>query len=615
MRNKINLVHCECQRAFGVSKAMLYKILKERVTYGIVIIAAIFLTIWLYAPQLPIFLPNVLGIRNVSVGITLLSTIIGSLAAILGIVIAVMLVAFEILRKTYSAYAFKSFFQDNQLKEIFSIYVSTIIVSVLTLSSLSDPLNSRDINLIYLSLILFVGSLIILFPYSQKIIGSTQSKKRIEDILEKIDGAAIRFFRLQTHSMITPVFDDGKGHYDVVTSIIEKNPIYILREVAVQSLKNDDLIIPRFILAESTRKLLDILKNVDECDKARDTINVFLIIIRGIANQAIKSRQEGILYAILGVIEGIHSFCAENKLPWYVVIELNNALVEIIEETIKSDLTNISEYGLHTIERIMKAHLEKNTPSEDEIWTLHIYSNEKVQHDTNKSLQWQDVSDRYIRMVSNLTETAIGLQKSEVVNTGLSALENIASEAMNLDLGDRQKTPIIRWCYYHIEKSILKSVEEGLYSKGAIRPNFFGMDGALEKKAKFSNIPLITFSKILIQLAERNLLDSFMLNDLGTLGRGLITKVEENTIYKDSVLYIIKVFDKIKNITENNLTEENKQIYVEIHTELNSFIRWMESSTKKKSDVEIALDNILNSFDKLDQIKREYEKDMITWGN
>ena len=614
MRSKINLVHYECQRAFGVFKAMLHKILKERVTYVIVVIAAIFLIIWLYAPQLPIFLPNVLGIRNVSAGIALLSTIIGSLAAILGIVIAVMLVAFEILRKTYSAYAFKSFFQDTRLKEIFSIYASTIIVSVLTLASLSDPLNSRDIDLIYLSLLLFAGSLIILFPYSQKIIGSTQSKKRIEDILEKIDGAAIRFFRLSTHSMVTPVLDDS-GRYEVVTSIIEENPIYILKEVAVRSLKDDDLIIPRFVLAESTRKLLAILKNVDERDKARDTINVFLIIIRGTARQAIKSRQEGILYAILGAIEGIHSFCAENKLPWYVVIELNNALVEIIEETIKSDLTNVSKYGLYTIERIMKAHLEKNTPSEDEIWTLHIYSGEKVQHDTNKSLQWQDVSDRYIRMVSNLTETAIDLQKSEVVNTGLFVLENIASEAMNLDLGDRQKTPIIRWCYYYIEKSILKSVEEGLYSKGAVRPIFYGMDAALEKKAKFSNIPLITFSKILIQLAEKNSLDSFILNDLGTLGRDSITKVEENTIYKDSVLYIIKVFDKIKNITEKNLNEENKQIYVEINTQLNSFTRWMESSTKKNCDVEIALDKILNSFDKLDQIKREYEKDMITWGN
>lgn len=39
------------------------------------------------------------------------------------------------------------------------------------------------------------------------------------------------------------------------------------------------------------------------------------------------------------------------------------------------------------------------------------------------------------------------------------------------------------------------------------------------------------------------------------------------------------------------------------------------SSTEKNYDVEIALDKILSSFDKLDQIKSEYEKDMITWGN
>lgn len=594
---------------------MLQKILKESVTYEIAGITAVFLAIWIYTPQLPTFLPNVLEIRNVSAGIIALSTIIGSLAAILGIIIAIMLVAFEILRKIYFTYAFKSFFQDKHLKKLFFIYIFTIIVSILTLVSLSDPLSSRDVDLIYFSLLLFVGSLLILFPYSQKIISSTQSKKRIEDLVERIDDEEIVLFRLQNHLMLTPVLDYGDGDYDVVTPPIEKNPIYILREVAIRSLKDDDQIIPRFILAESTKKLLTVLKNVENYDKSRETINVFLSIIKNTASQAIKSRQEVMLHAILEAIEGIHSFCAENKLPWYVVIELNDALIEINEEMMKSDLINVSPRGLHTIERIMKEHLEKNIPLEDEIWLLSAMDDKKVQQDTNKDVQWQEVSDSYIRMVLNLTETAIELQKSEVVNTGLFVLDNIASVVIDMNLGDRQKTWIIRWCYYYVKELILKCVKEGLYRKGTVRPHFFAMDKALEKKARYSNIPLITFSDILIQLAQKKSLDSFILNDLGTLGRGSIGKIGEDAIYKDSVLFIVKVFDKIKKIAEKDLNEENKQIYVEIHTQLDSFRRWIENSEKKDSDVEIALNDVINSFSKLDQIKREYEKGAITWGN
>jgi hypothetical protein len=358
--------------------------------------------------------------------------------------------------------------------------------------------------------------------------------------------------------------------------------------------------------------LLTILKNVENYNEARKTINVFLSIYKNTANQATKSRQEEILHAILGAFEGIHSFCAENKLPWNVVIELNDALVEIIEETIKNDLINVSQHGLYTIERIMKMHLEKNIPYEDEIW---IWSDETAQHDPDKDLQWVEVHDRYIQMVSDLAETAIDVKKSEVVSTGLLVLENMASEVMHLDLGDLQKTSIIRRCYYYVKKIVLKCVDDGLYSEKTFRPNYFAMyDTALKKRAKYSRIPLTTFSDILIQLAQRKSLNRRILNDLVIFGRGSINRIEQDVIYKDTVLFIIKTFDKIKKIIEKDLNEENKQIYIEINKQLNSFRRLMDSK-KKDSDVEIALNDVINSFSKLDQIKSEYEKDMITWGD
>lgn len=600
MGDKIKLRYCECKRAFRASKTTLHKILKERIAYEIVGIAAIFLTIWAYTPQLPIFLPNVLEIRNVSVGITVLSTIIGSLSAILGIVIAVMLVAFEILRKTYSAYAFKNFFQDEHLKEIFSIYTSTIIVSVLALASLSDPLNSRDINLIYLSLTLFVGSLLVLFPYSQKIISSTQSKKKIGDLVERIDSKETKFFRRQ--------------NYLRDPTLIEENPIFILSEVTVRALKNDDQILSHFIVDKSTEKLLTILNNVDNYDEAGETIDAFLNIYKNAASQATKSCQERTLYEVLGAIEGIHSFCAENKIPWNVVIGLNDALVEIIEGTTESDLINASQQGLYAIGRIMKMHLEKNSPYEDEIWLLSGKDDKNIQDEINKDLQWDDISDRYIRMISSITETAIELQKGEIVNTALHVLEGIALAVMDMNLGDRQKTLIIKCCYYYIEKLVLKCVDAGLYRKGTIKPPSVFVN-ASKKEAKFSNIPVIAFSNILIQLAQRNLLDSFSLNMLGTFGRSSIHKIEEGEFYKDSILFIIKTFNKIKNIIEEDLNEENKLFYMELNTQLNSFRRWMENYKKKDSDVETALSDAINSFSKVGQIKSEYEKDTIIWGN
>ena len=263
----------------------------------------------------------------------------------------------------------------------------------------------------------------------------------------------------------------------------------------------------------------------------------------------------------------------------------------------------------------MEMHLEKNTPREDEIALLSTLDDKEAKYDHDKDSQWDGVSKTYSRMVSNLTETAIERQNSEIVNTGLFVLENIAFEVMDMDLGDLQKTSIIKGCYYFIQKLVLKCVDEGLYRKRTIRPQFAFIDNSLNKKAKFSNIPLITFSDILIQLAKKKLLDSSLLNNLGTWGRYSIDKIEEDAIYKDSVLFVIKTFDKIKKITEEDLTEENKHIYIEINTQLNLFRRWMDKYKKKYPDVQIALTKVINSFSQLDQIKGEFEKGTITWEN
>lgn len=145
-------------------------------------------------------IPNMLGISNIQIATTILSTIVGSLASILGILIAVILVAFEIFRESYDVYAFKTFFKDEKLKELIILYIFTIIASLITLSTLSEPLTSRNINLIYASLFLFIISLVILFPYSRIIISSIKSKEKIKELVNQINLLYYRFIKLFTTS-------------------------------------------------------------------------------------------------------------------------------------------------------------------------------------------------------------------------------------------------------------------------------------------------------------------------------------------------------------------------------------------------------------------------------
>lgn len=560
----------------------------------------IFILILILEPKLP----NILEIKNASTAVTLLSVIISALASILGIIIAVILVAFEILRKTYTTYAFKSFFQNEQLNELSTLYVSSIIISVLTITSLSDSLNIRDISLIYFSLFLFITSILILFPYSRKIIASTQSKKTIIELINKIDEQLIATFNYFRPDVPPSTY----------ISRLEDNPIFILSEVAIRSIKDDDRLTPKLILVEATNKLL---KMLEANENKRMTINAFLIIYRNTARTAIQVRQESVLRTILDCMERLHLFCAEKKILWHQVIELNKTLVDLLDESIKAGLDEIIKYGFYSIVDILKNHLDKNIPNEDEIRSLHIGTGKDIPADPYKNLQWNHISTEYIGMIANLIETSIELKRSQAVSNGLNRLAHISSTVISSELGDLQKSAIISRSYYLTKTLTLKCIDEGLYKKIFTLSlfNSFTIEDALEEKVNISKDLLIQFSEFLLLLAEKDSLDESILNDLGTLGRCAVEKLGTDHIFKAALLFIIDVFKRLREIVEANLSEEKRLIYLEIYSQIESLKKWMEQYNKKDQEIESNLNDALSKFDQLETLKKKQSEGIIKWPN
>lgn len=559
----------------------------------------IFLMIWFFKPGLP----NFLGIQNTSTAITLLAVIVGALASILGIIIAVILVAFEILRKTYTTYAFKSFFHNERLRELFYLYISTIIFSTLTIASVSEPLDFHKIGLVYFSLFFFIVSVAILFPYSKRIIASAQSKEGIQELVNQIDHSAISSFSYFRVGVPPSAY----------ISVIEDNPIFILSEVAIRTLKDDDRLTPKLVLVESTNRLL---KMLDTPTDRRMTINAYLVIFRNTARQAIQSRQEGTLRTILDCVETIHSCCAEKQIPWHEVIELDETLNSILEESIKTGLDETGRAGLYTIERILEEHLDKNVPKESEIWTLHIGSSKKIPVDHDKSNQWRHVSTGYIEMISSLVEKSIALKRGHVVGGGLTSLMSITSAVIDSKLGDLQKALIIWWSCYYAKTLILKCVDEGIYKEVTVLSPFNSstINHALGKKVEYSRKLLLQFSELLFQLAQRNSLDPFILNELGTVGRGAVRKLGEDKIYKETLIFVSDVFSKLREIIEAaGLSEENKGIYLELHSQTESLRKWMQQHKKKDQEVENTINDVLSKFDELQTFKKERRERLVRW--
>ncbi|MBC8276249.1 MAG: hypothetical protein H8E40_14945, partial [Chloroflexi bacterium] len=352
-------------------------------------------------------------------------------------------------------------------------------------------------------------------------------------------------------------------------------------------------------------------------DDKRTFINAFGVIIRNAAREAIKQKEEGTLLTVLDVIEETHGFCAEKRVPGHNFIEFNETLQEILEQTIDSGLDEVARRGFWCVERIQMNHLANNVPAENEIWGLHVGSDTKkdIPVDHDKDLQWGYVSREYVGMLARLTERAIEHKRGELAATGLRSLTGIASDVVRGQLGNLQKRDIVASCYYGAEILTLRCADEGLYPRVLTLSPFssFAIDEALERRADYSVIPLLRFSETLIQLASKDALIPFVLNELGTVGRGLVEKMDEDKIFVEALLFVTKVFDRIREILERGITEENKRVYLEVHTQIESLQRWMADKKKTNEKVEREISLALASFGKLEDLQKDYEGSIIRW--
>ena len=548
-------------------------------------IAILFLIFW-YIPR-QIF-PNFLGIENPIAATTILSTIASTLASILGIIIVVLLVAFEILRKTYDYYALREFFQDSKFKQLFAFYLSTIFISIISMATVNNQLSVRNLNLFYFSALLFLICMVIIYFYSKAILFSAFSEKRIKEIVGKIDLEAVS------------QFDENVQETQPLSAYVQsmkENPIYLLSEVAIRRIKDDDRLTPQLILIESTKRLLDLISQPDGSHSKRATINAFLIIVGDSAYQVISKRQKRTLMTILRVIEEIHSFCAQNKVPWHEVIELNQMFQAILEQVIEANLDGVARRGLWTIERIFSEHLKNNVPLESELQSFQILKdNEKdVPYDSEKELQWKNVSNEYIKMLYELIKKAIELKKRELVFTGLRCFTRTASTIINSKLGDLQKTEIVSRCYYYAEFLTIRSANEGLYSRMlALSPfDWSDISDALDKKTVFSKLPLEYFGETLIQLAQRGVLDISDVNELGKIGTSVIEKIDVSDLHVEALSYIFRIFDKIREIFDDKISEvENANVYLEILRETQSLTKSIERCNEHNEILERELSSI-----------------------
>jgi hypothetical protein len=562
------------------NKVTLFPIINQTLDFTIILFISFISIILFFLP-----IPNILGISNANNVSDILNVTITALASILGIIIAVTLVAFEILRTTYNSYAFNTFFKNKNLKRLISIYLMSITVSYINMTSISNNLTDLNIKYTYLSLSLFLVSLFILFPVLFSIITSTQSKKKIKEIISQIDDEIVNSFHWNGTSPIIYVNNVGE------------DPITILMESGVSSLKNNDSYLPMFILDELITKIFEILnhQNLQEKNIVKKYINIYLLVLRPVTDQAIILNDLDTLSIAIDTTKDIYTFCTMNKIKMNEINSLDEFLKDLTKKTVKYGIDPISQKVIRLFSKIMKENLEKNIPPENEIFSLEFEKGNVLKNaDHDKEAQWHHFAYQYVNYIRFLSKDAIKYKRAEVLKTASYTLDNMANYILDSSLSKTQKHSIIQNCIHILEQIIVDSIRADLNSTTLVLNPFF-MRNDLEKDKEIAKMKLLTLSEMLIELDAKDLYESITLMHLGSLGRICASKIDEDDIYKETLIFIVDIFDKLRENAEKRKSEI-AYLYLNFYDYLKSFKKQMTKEGIKNDKIENYINNALNRF-------------------
>jgi hypothetical protein len=525
---------------------------------------------------------------------------ITSLSAILGIALAIMLIGFELIYRTFSNYVRNIFFGNSQFRELAILYLATILIGSVTLGILDNSVRSN--NLMVLVFFQFILCLGILFPHTKSVIFAVVSTETISKLVESLKRKYGRMGRSNSPELLADYLDS-----------VENDPLFILGEAASNYIKNDNVIRAYTIIVEVTKKLLELAKKEDY---PRDLFEQYLSFYNTITRQSFRTGNFQVIRVVFDMMESIHDFCAENSIQWDQMIELDEFIENLTKNCIRKNLEDISQHSLYMIPRIFEKHIRNNVPREADVWDLNLEDKqppEKIDH--NIAIQWQHVSSDYGHMQSKLTQEAIKYDMNETITCGIHGFSSMASAVLSAaNLGDEQKRRTLMTISFEAKRLLLESSKKNYWLKMVkISPfDSFSITRCIDQKKAYSNILLVGCGKLQLELLSTNVLPIYELNDLGTAGRHCIHEIKKaNDIYEQSTYYIVNVFSKMRVMLEKKLdTVENKELYLGVYSQLESLERWKGKKSKK---LQKYISDHLKRFSKHDKIQKDLETSEVVW--
>ncbi len=583
--------------------------------------------------------PDYLGLSSVDKN-EYLSLVIGSVSSILGIVVSVILIRFELVKQRLGRQVNNYFLRNAWFKRLVTLLTVTICWALLVfLASIRFDANSLTTHL-YLVAYLFFASIMLLFPSSYNILISSTSLQIIRHELEKLDDSVISSF---THKK-NIYFRESYPLFD----IDENTPIDILKRLAQTFIRENDTNAAKLLLFFSCDHLISWIgisndRNIvnanpnmpmhrqiagvsNDQNIIGTKIDIITSIWHVIAIESIAQKNIELLCSLWNTFFQLHEHYAKNKMYLLYLENLDSFERKYVDLLQQNNMSAVLALGVKYRGNVMILHLTENCPEEKYLEDLGMYSGEPYvhveNHNTAENIEWDHISEFWTitddRTITDNIRYAIDVNDKHLLSVAFRTMRNLINDIVRLEnLGEKQKGFIVIRLYESCAYYFLKVVKSDNYNEDILLPRIF--DGSysgnyVETDTIYYKRVISAFSDFVINLCMLKFDYSALnyINNLATLGRYCREKVNKEKRFLNTCYLVVDTFKYLQPKFEADIAKYGKG-YIELKRQIESVRDWGKSHDKEADKKLIEYCNSIVATFKPEHLVEQPESKFVNW--
>lgn len=559
----------------------------------------VYLVLKFYVPKL---FPDLLHLSDVQAS-DYFGLILNSTASIFGILIAVILLTFE-LKHISLRRKDDNILSKNVVIHLISLALVILILSLVSYVSIKDLKDANNLTIGYFLGYLFIGFIVSIFPATKNILESTNTLKKTKEEIESL--SVEQLSQIETIESNKFIFKDN-------TLVLVR-----IRQELLVSVRDSDYEAYASILDSLNKRCIILLQQGKDRQVAEVVFRGFTFILNAGVYEALRVSNHQYYETVWESIDVMYEYAAKTKIYLLHYQYLDFFVMDYIKFLSRNKLGDALSTGAKTLTNALEQNLKHNCPPQERLSNLYsiFEKGKKVDQFIDSSIQWDEINE-FVWNINTIQNSSIENGDRQLYDVCRYEFEFLAREIGRgsfSNLGEYQEAYIVIRIISHQTYNALIAHQQKLLDQSM---KSFNIDTQLIpdliKNEKFYvQRVLEEISDYIIKSQRQKVLDDFFsLNYWGAIGRHIADLYVSNKTAKQSIWFIVDTLEKLKIEIENNQLPSDARNYNETKNQLKFLKEYLSKNHVSKNDVVIVkVNHLISSFQ---EVKEESDTRIVKW--